>query len=176
MNSDVEKILYTEDEIRARVQELGEKISKDYGEVLAIGILKGASIFYADLVRAIKIPVYFDFMRVSSYGENSVSSGKVNIVKDLETDIAGKDVLIVEDIIDTGITMSFLLKVLKERSPKSVKIAALLDKPERRVANVNIDYLGFNVPDEFLVGYGFDYSEKYRNLPYIGILKREVYE
>lgn len=176
MNSDVEKILYTEDEIRARVQELGEKISKDYGEVLAIGILKGASIFYADLVRAIKIPVYFDFMRVSSYGESSVSSGKVNIVKDLETDIAGKDVLIVEDIIDTGITMSFLLKVLKERSPKSVKIAALLDKPERRVANVNIDYLGFNVPDEFLVGYGFDYSEKYRNLPYIGILKREVYE
>ena len=176
MNSDVEKILYTEDEIRARVQELGEKISKDYGEVLAIGILKGASIFYADLVRAIKIPVYFDFMRVSSYGENSVSSGKVNIVKDLETDIAGKDVLIVEDIIDTGITMSFLLKVLKERNPKSVKIAALLDKPERRVANVNIDYLGFNVPDEFLVGYGFDYSEKYRNLPYIGILKREVYE
>ena len=176
MNSDVEKILYTEDEIRARVQELGEKISKDYGEVLAIGILKGASIFYADLVRAIKIPVYFDFMRVSSYGENSVSSGKVNIVKDLETNIAGKDVLIVEDIIDTGITMSFLLKVLKERSPKSVKIAALLDKPERRVANVNIDYLGFNVPDEFLVGYGFDYSEKYRNLPYIGILKREVYE
>ncbi len=176
MNSDVEKILYTEDEIRARVQELGEKISKDYGEVLAIGILKGASIFYADLVRAIKIPVYFDFMRVSSYGENSVSSGKVNIVKDLETDIAGKDVLIVEDIVDTGITMSFLLKVLKERNPKSVKIAALLDKPERRVANVNIDYLGFNVPDEFLVGYGFDYSEKYRNLPYIGILKREVYE
>ena len=176
MNSDVEKILYTEDEIRARVQELGEKISKDYGEVLAIGILKGASIFYADLVRAIKIPVYFDFMRVSSYGENSVSSGKVDIKKDLETDIAGKDVLIVEDIIDTGITMSFLLKVLKERSPKSVKIAALLDKPERRVANVNIDYLGFNVPDEFLVGYGFDYSEKYRNLPYIGILKREVYE
>jgi len=176
LNSDVEKILYTEDEIRARVQELGEKISKDYGEVLAIGILKGASIFYADLVRAIKIPVYFDFMRVSSYGESSVSSGKVNIVKDLETDIAGKDVLIVEDIIDTGITMSFLLKVLKERSPKSVKIAALLDKPERRVANVNIDYLGFNVPDEFLVGYGFDYSEKYRNLPYIGILKREVYE
>lgn len=176
MNSDVEKILYTEDEIRARVQELGEKISKDYGEVLAIGILKGASIFYADLVRAIKIPVYFDFMRVSSYGESSVSSGKVDIKKDLETDIAGKDVLIVEDIIDTGITMSFLLKVLKERNPKSVKIAALLDKPERRVANVNIDYLGFNVPDEFLVGYGFDYSEKYRNLPYIGILKREVYE
>lgn len=176
MNSDIEEILYTEKEIYARVQEIGAEISKDYNEIIAVGILKGASVFYADLVRTIKIPVTFDFMMASSYGENTVSSGTVDIKKDLESDISGKDVLLVEDIIDTGITISFLIKMLKERGAKSVKIAALLDKPERRIANVNIDYLGFSVKDEFLVGYGLDYAEKYRNLPYVGILKREVYE
>lgn len=176
MTEDIEKILYTEKEIYDRVQEMGEEISKEYKEIYAVGILKGASIFYADLVRAIKIPVNLDFMLVSSYGTDAVSSGKVEIKKDLEIDISGKDLLIVEDIIDTGITMYCLAKILKDRGAKSVKLAAFLSKPERREVEVNIDYLGFNVPDEFLVGYGLDYAEKYRNLPYIGVLKRSVYE
>ena len=176
MTSDIEKILYTEKEIHSRVQEMGEEISKEYSEIYSVGILKGASIFYADLVRAVKIPVMLDFMMVSSYGTESVSSGKVNIKKDLERDISGKDLLIVEDIIDTGITMKCLSKILKDRGAKSVKIAALLSKPDRREVEVDIDYLGFSVPDEFLVGYGLDYAEKYRNLPFIGVLKRSVYE
>lgn len=176
MTSDIEKILYTEKEIHSRVQEMGEEISKEYNEIYSVGILKGASIFYADLVRAVKIPVMLDFMMVSSYGAESVTSGKVDIKKDLERDISGKDLLIVEDIIDTGITMKCLSKILKERGAKSVKIAALLSKPDRREVEVDIDYLGFSVPDEFLVGYGLDYAEKYRNLPFIGVLKRSVYE
>lgn len=176
MISDIEKILYTEKEIYNRVQEIGEEISKEYDEVYAVGILKGASIFYADLVRAIKVPVILDFMMVSSYGADSVSSGKVDIKKDLERDISGKDLLIVEDIIDTGITMKCLTKILKDRGAKSVKLAAFLNKPSRREAEVDIDYLGFTVPNEFLVGYGLDYAEKYRNLPYIGVLKRSIYE
>ena len=176
MTSDIEKILYTEKEIHSRVQEMGEEISKEYSEIYSVGILKGASIFYADLVRAVKIPVMLDFMMVSSYGTESVSSGKVDIKKDLERDISGKDLLIVEDIIDTGITMKCLSKILKDRGAKSVKIAALLSKPDRREVEVDIDYLGFSVPDEFLVGYGLDYAEKYRNLPFIGVLKRSVYE
>ncbi|MBO6305692.1 MAG: hypoxanthine phosphoribosyltransferase [Selenomonadaceae bacterium] len=176
MTSDIEKILYTEKEIHSRVQEMGEEISKEYSEIYSVGILKGASIFYADLVRAVKIPVMLDFMMVSSYGAESVTSGKVDIKKDLERDISGKDLLIVEDIIDTGITMKCLSKILKERGAKSVKIAALLSKPDRREVEVDIDYLGFSVPDEFLVGYGLDYAEKYRNLPFIGVLKRSVYE
>ena len=176
MTSDIEKILYTEKEIHSRVQEMGEEISKEYSEIYSVGILKGASIFYADLVRAVKIPVMLDFMMVSSYGTESVSSGKVDIKKDLERDISGKDLLIVEDIIDTGITMKCLSKILKNRGAKSVKIAALLSKPDRREVEVDIDYLGFAAPDEFLVGYGLDYAEKYRNLPFIGVLKRSVYE
>ena len=176
MTSDIEKILYTEKEIHSRVQEMGEEISKEYSEIYSVGILKGASIFYADLVRAVKIPVMLDFMMVSSYGAESVTSGKVDIKKDLERDISGKDLLIVEDIIDTGITMKCLSKILKDRGAKSVKIAALLSKPDRREVEVDIDYLGFSVPDEFLVGYGLDYAEKYRNLPFIGVLKRSVYE
>ena len=176
MTSDIEKILYTEKEIHSRVQEMGEEISKEYSEIYSVGILKGASIFYADLVRAVKIPVMLDFMMVSSYGAESVSSGKVDIKKDLERDISGKDLLVVEDIIDTGITMKCLSKILKDRGAKSVKIAALLSKPDRREVEVDIDYLGFSVPDEFLVGYGLDYAEKYRNLPFIGVLKRSVYE
>ena len=176
MTSDIEKILYTEKEIHSRVQEMGEEISKEYSEIYSVGILKGASIFYADLVRAVKIPVMLDFMMVSSYGTESVSSGKVDIKKDLERDISGKDLLLVEDIIDTGITMKCLSKILKDRGAKSVKIAALLSKPDRREVEVDIDYLGFAAPDEFLVGYGLDYAEKYRNLPFIGVLKRSVYE
>lgn len=176
MNSDIERILYGEEEIRARVQEIGDLISKDYNDVVVVGILKGAFVFFADLVRAIKVPVTVDFMMVSSYGDSSISSGKVDIKKDLETDITGKNVLLAEDIIDTGITMSCLTKILKARGANSVKLAAFLDKPERRKTKVNIDYLGFSVPDEFLVGYGLDYAEKYRNLPYIGVLKRDVYE
>lgn len=176
MTSDIEKILYTEKEIHSRVQEMGEEISKEYSEIYSVGILKGASIFYADLVRAVKIPVMLDFMMVSSYGAESVTSGKVDIKKDLERDISGKDLLLVEDIIDTGITMKCLSKILKDRGAKSVKIAALLSKPDRREVEVDIDYLGFSVPDEFLVGYGLDYAEKYRNLPFIGVLKRSVYE
>ncbi|MBR3622012.1 MAG: hypoxanthine phosphoribosyltransferase [Selenomonadaceae bacterium] len=176
---DVERILITEEEIRARVQEIGNVISKDYNEdndVVAIGILKGASIFFADLVRAIKIPLIFDFMIVSSYGDSSISSGEVDIKKELEFDVHGKDVILIEDIIDTGITMSCVRKIMAGRGANSVKLAAFLDKPTRRKVDLHIDYLGFTTPDEFLVGYGLDYAEKYRNLPYVGILKREIYE
>jgi len=176
---DIERVLISEEEIRSRVQEIGNKISKDYNEehdVVAIGILKGASIFFADLVRAIKLPLMFDFMIVSSYGEASISSGEVNIKKELEFDVHGKDVILMEDIIDTGITMSCVRKIMSGRGANSVKLAAFLDKPERRKVELDIDYLGFTTPDEFLVGYGLDYAERYRNLPYVGILKREVYE
>lgn len=179
MNSDIEKILYTPEEIHSSVQKIGERISKDYkncNELILVGILKGASVFYADLVRAVKIPVVFDFMIVSSYGLSSVSSGEIDIKKDLETDIRDKEVLLVEDIIDTGITMHCLKKILDKRGAKSVKLAALLNKPQRREVDVNVEYLGFEAPDEFLVGYGLDYAEKYRNLPYVGVLKRNIYE
>jgi len=180
MCDDIERICFSADEIHTRVEELGAKIAKDYRNasepVYCVGILKGAAVFFTDLVRAIERPVAFDFMIVSSYGEAAVSSGQVKILKDLDFSIEGKHVILIEDIIDSGTTMHYLKQMLMGRHPKSIKICAFLSKPSRRVAPVEIDYLGHEVPDEFLVGYGLDYAEKYRNLPYIGVLKRSVYE
>ena len=178
MVNDVERVLLTEEQIAEKVREIGAQITKDYtGEkLLIITILKGSVIFAADLLREIKIPVEIDFMCLSSYGSGSTSSGVVKIVKDLNEPIEGKNVLIIEDILDSGNTLSHLVKLLGTRNPKSIKIATLLDKPDRRVAHVDVAYKGFSIPDEFVVGYGLDYAEKYRNLPYVGILKREVYE
>jgi len=177
MIDDIERVLFTEEQLVQEVQELGRKISRDYAgkEIFAVGILKGAVIFFADLVRAIDVPVQLDFMIVSSYGNSSQTSGTVKILKDLDYDIEGKHVLIIEDIIDSGLTMNYLLKNFKQRNPASVKLCALLSKPDRHTVDVNIDYCGHEVPDEFLVGYGLDYAEKYRNLPCIGVLKKEIY-
>lgn len=165
-------VLISESAIKKRIQELADDISKDYAgkEVVLICVLKGAVMFMVDLSKELKIPVAFDFMDVSSYNGGTKSSGIVKIVKDLNESIEGKNVLLVEDIIDSGRTLSYLVKVLKERKPASLKICTLLDKPERRIADVEVSYIGFNIPDEFAVGYGLDYNEKYRNLPYIGKL------
>jgi len=176
--NDVESVLISEEKLAARIKELGEQITADYAgkEILAIGVLRGAVLFMADLTRAIKVPVAIDFMAVSSYGAGTSSSGVVRILKDLDEDIEGKHVLIVEDIIDSGLTLSYLIENIKSRKPASLKLCTLLNKPERRRAEVHIDYNGFTVPDYFVVGYGLDYAEKYRNLPFIGILKPEVYK
>jgi len=178
MLNDVERVLISEEEIAKKVKELGAQITKDYeGEnLLIITILKGSVIFAADLLREIKIPVEIDFMCLSSYGSGSNSSGVVKIVKDLNKSIEGLNVLIIEDILDSGNTLSHLMELLKTRNPKSIRIATLLDKPDRRVVDVEVAYRGYTIPDEFVVGYGLDYDEKYRNLPFVGILKREVYE
>lgn len=179
MNKDCEKILLTEPLIKERVAEMGRQISNDFDEsepIIAIGILKGSVIFMADLVREIGKSVEMEFMAVSSYGASTKSSGAVKILKDLDIDICGKNVLIIEDIIDSGVTLSYLKEMLLKRSPKSLKICTLLNKPERRKADVKVDYIGFDIPDEFVIGYGLDYDNRYRNLPYIGILKREIYE
>ncbi|NLM24558.1 MAG: hypoxanthine phosphoribosyltransferase [Firmicutes bacterium] len=175
--SDIAKILITEDQIKQRVKELGQQISEDYpdGNLVLIGILKGAVVFLADLMREIKTHVEIDFMSVSSYGTASESSGVVRILKDLDLSIEGRDILIVEDIVDTGLTLAYLKDLLQSRNPKSVKIAAFLDKPERRKIEISADYLGYSVPDEFLVGYGLDYAERYRYLPYVAVLSPHVY-
>lgn len=177
MHPDAERILLGEAEIRKRVEELGTAISRDYAgqEPVVIGILKGAMIFMADLVRVMDIPARLDFMVVSSYGTTSKSSGVVRILKDLEQSVEGRHLLIVEDIVDSGLTLNYLAANLKSRGPASLKICALLDKPDRRQVEVNLDYNGFVIPDEFVVGYGLDYNEKYRNLRDILVLKREVY-
>ena len=178
MKEDIKEIIFTEEQIQAKIKELGGQISKDHkGEdLLVVGILKGSVIFVADLIRNITIPCEMDFMAVSSYGKSSESSGVVRILKDLDSHIEGKSVIIVEDIVDTGLTLSYLLTYLKERGAKNIEIVSLLNKSARRKVNINVKYLGFEVPDEFIVGYGIDYAERYRNLPYIGVLKREVYE
>lgn len=178
MINDVERILISEEQLAARIKELGEQITADYAgkEILAIGVLRGAVVFMADLTRAIKVPVAIDFMAVSSYGSGTDSSGVVRILKDLDENIEGRHLLIVEDIIDSGLTLTYLLENLKSRKPASIKLCTLLNKPERRKAAVQIDYNGFTVPDYFVVGYGLDFAEKYRNLPFIGILKPEVYK
>ena len=179
MNNDIAKILISEEQLQAKVAELGAQISRDYEgkDLLLVSILKGSVVFMADLMRAITEPCSIDFMVVSSYGgANTTSTGLVKIVKDLDQDLSGKDVLIVEDILDTGVTLSNLVPMLKMRNPNSVKICTILDKPSRRKADIQPDYEGFQVPDEFVVGYGLDYDEKYRNLPYVGVLKPEVYE
>ena len=174
MDQDIDHILVSEEQLKNKVAELGVQISRDYEghDLLLVSILKGSVVFMADLMRAVKIPCGIDFMVVSSYGgANTESTGLVKIIKDL----TGKDVLIVEDILDTGITLSHLLPMLKMRNPRSVRLCTILSKPSRRKANIEPDYLGFEVPDEFVVGYGLDYDEKYRNLPYVGVLKPEVY-
>lgn len=178
MHKDIKEILLTEDQIRNKVKELGQVITKDYEgkDIVLIGVLKGSIMFMADLMKAIETPVSIDFMAVSSYGNSAETSGVVRILKDLDNDIEGKNVIIVEDIIDSGITLQYLVEYLKRRGPKSVEIACLLHKPERTKVDVKAKYLGFTVPDEFLVGYGLDYAEKYRNFPYVGILKSEVYK
>ena len=158
-----------------RIKELGEQISRDYeGEdIHLVGILKGSVIFMSQLAKCITVPVTFDFMSVSSYGNETESSGVVKIAKDLDEVIKDKNVLVVEDIVDTGRTLSYLLELLKQREPADVKLCTLLDKPDRRVADVHVDYTGFEIPDKFIVGYGLDYAQKYRNLPYIGIIEFE---
>lgn len=178
MIQDIKEILLTQEQLAARVKELGDQISKDYQgkEILMIGILRGAVIFMADLARAVKVPVALDFMAVSSYGQSTSSSGIVRILKDLDEEVQGKHLLIVEDIIDSGLTLKYLLENLKSRNPASIKICTLLNKPERRKAEVPVEYNGFTIPDNFVVGFGLDYAEKYRNLPFIGILKPEVYQ
>ncbi len=177
MTDDLKSVFFTEEQISKRVAEMGEAITRDYEgkEPLVVGILKGASLFMTDLVRRIRTPLHVDFMAVSSYGDGTVSSGTVNIRKDIESDIKGRHVLICEDIIDSGLTMSRLFEVLKAREPADLKLCALLSKPARRKVDIKIDYLGWEVPDEFLVGYGLDYAEYYRNLPCIGVLKPELY-
>jgi len=169
----IDKILYNEKELSLKVKELGERISKDYldKDLLVIGVLKGANVFLSDLIRKIEMPIEIDFMAVSSYGLSTESSGVVRIIKDLDSDIQDKDVLIIEDIIDTGLTLKYLYENLKSRNPKSLKICTLLDKPDRRKVDIKVDYIGYQIPDEFIVGYGIDYAEKYRNLPYIATLK-----
>lgn len=177
MHDDIKTVLVSEEQLKAKVAELGAQISKDYEgkNLVLVSILKGSVVFMADLMRAISIPCSIDFMVVSSYGSSTTTSGLVKIIKDLDDDLSGKDVLIVEDILDTGVTLSNLVPMLKLRNPSSVKICTILDKPSRRKADVQPDYEGFRVPDEFVVGYGLDYDEKYRNLPYVGVLKPEVY-
>mgnify|MGYP001022556114 CR=1 FL=1 len=178
MNKDIREILITEDVLQSKVAELGAKITEDYNgkDLLLVCVLKGAVIFVSDLMRKINLPLDIDFMAISSYGSNTQSSGVVRILKDLNTAIEGKHVLIVEDIIDSGLTLSYLVENLKSRGPESVEICTILDKPDRRTSDLEIKYTGFQVPDEFVVGYGLDYAEKYRNLPYIAILKEEIYQ
>lgn len=167
------RVLLSEEEVDKRIRELGEQISKDYAgeEVHLICVLRGSVFFTCELAKRITIPVSIDFMSASSYGSNTVSSGVIKIVKDLEDPLIGKNVIVIEDIIDTGRTLSHLLKIFQERNPKSLRLCTLLDKPDRRVADVDVDYTGFQIPDEFVVGYGLDYAQKYRNLPYIGIVE-----
>lgn len=177
MHPDAQEILLSREDIAKKVKELGARISQDYQgkELLVIGILKGAVTFMTDLVREITVPVSFDFMAVSSYGASTQSSGVVQILKDLESNIIGRHVIIVEDIIDSGLTLKYLIENLKSRNPASIKTCTLLNKPERRKAEIESDYNGFDIPDKFVVGYGLDYAEKYRNLPFIMVLKPEVY-
>ena len=177
MLNDIRDVLITEEEIREVVKELGKKITEDYKDknLFLITVLKGAVLFLGDLMRAIECPCEIEFMVTSSYGSGTVSSGNVKIVKDIDVPLDDKDVLIVEDILDTGLTLSFLIELLKNRNPKSIEICTLLDKPSRRVAEIEAKYTGREIPDEFVVGYGLDYDEKYRNLPFIGVLKPEVY-
>lgn len=178
MINDVERVLLSEEQLAKRILEIGAEITADYAgkEILMIGVLRGAVLFMADLARAIKVPVAIDFMAVSSYGAGTSSSGVVRILKDLDENVEGNHVLVVEDIIDSGLTLNYLVDNLKSRQPASIKICTLLNKPDRRKVDVDIAYNGFTIPDHFVIGYGLDYAEKYRNLPFIGILKPEIYQ
>lgn len=177
MNQDIQNVLLSEQRLAEMVTKLGRQISEDYKDknLLMVSVLKGSVVFMSDLMRAITIPCRIDFMSVSSYGSGVKTSGVVKIVKDLDIPLAGYDLLIVEDILDSGMTLSYIEELLEARGPASIKLCTLLDKPERRKVDIKADYVGCAVPDEFVVGYGLDYDEKYRNLPYVGILKPEVY-
>jgi hypoxanthine phosphoribosyltransferase len=177
LHDDVEEILLDAETVAGRVAELGAQLSADYAgrDPVLVSVLKGALIFLADLMRAMDLPTSIDFMEVSSYGAAIESSGQVRILKDLSKPIEGRDVIVVEDIIDTGLTLNYLLGYLADRQPASIRICCLLDKPARRLAEIPIDYIGFTIPDRFVIGYGLDYGERYRNLPYIGVLKPSVY-
>ncbi len=179
LEENVERVLLTEEEIAKKVREIGEQMGSVYQgkkEVVFVCILKGSVTFFSDLVRVVPFPVMYDFMCVSSYGNAAVSGGSVKIIKDLTVDIKGKDVVLIEDILDTGNTLSALIPMLMEREPASLKLCCLLDKPDRRLKPIKADFVGFEIPDEFVIGYGLDYGEQYRQLPYVGILKRSVYE
>ena len=178
MHQDIERVLISEQELAARIAELGKQVAADYADKdpIFLGILKGVVMFFADMIRAIPLDCQIDFMAVSSYGAGTTSSGQVKITKDLSESIEGRDIIVVEDILDSGNTLSYLLQILQARHPASMKLCTLLDKPDRRIKPVHVDYSGFSIPDEFVVGYGLDFAEKYRNLPYIGVLKPCVYE
>ena len=179
MHGDVKEVLFTEEQLHERVREMGAQITKDYAGVdnlVVISVLRGAAVFMADLVREIKMPVEMDFMAVSSYGSGVKTSGVVKIVKDLSTSIEGKHILIAEDILDSGLTLDYLMRTLSSREPASMEIATLLHKAGTQKVDIHCKYVGFDCPNEFIVGYGLDYAERYRNLPYIGVLKPEVYE
>lgn len=167
------RVLLSEEEVAARIREIGEQISRDYAgkSIHMVCVLKGGSFFMCELAKRITVPVSLDFMSVSSYGSETKSSGVVKIVKDLDESLQGKDVLVVEDIVDSGRTLSYLMEMLRDRGPASLRLCTLLDKPDRRVIDVNVDYTGFKIPDEFVVGYGLDYDQMYRNLPYIGVVE-----
>ena len=177
LEHDIDHVLFSEEQLAQRVAEIAAQIDKDYAgkEPLLVSVLRGSFVFMADLVRQITVPCTVDFMAVSSYGSGTTSSSQVKIVKDLSETIEGKDVIVVEDILDSGNTLSYLLKLLEARRPASIRLCTLLDKPERRTKPVEVQYSGFTIPDEFVVGYGLDYDERYRNLPYIGVLKPKVY-
>src|SRR6056297_193327 len=178
MRKNVSEILISEGQLEKRIDELGKEMTKDYEgkDLFVVGVLKGANIFMSYLIRKIDLPMHIDFMAVSSYGMSTESSGTVRILKDLDFSIEGKDVLIVEDIIDSGLTLKYLTRILMERRPSSLKICTLLDKPDRRKVDLEIDYIGFKIPDAFIVGYGIDFAEGYRNLPYVAILKEDAYK
>ncbi len=174
----VEKVLFTEKQIAEKVAELGEEITKDYEgkEIMLVCVLKGAFVFASDLMRAISLPVNINFMCLSSYGNSTTSSGRIQVTKELDFPVEGKNVIIAEDVVDSGNTLKFLINYLKEQGAKSVEVCTIFDKPSRRQVEVPVKYTGFEVPDEFIIGYGLDYAEDFRNLPYLGVLKREVYE
>lgn len=178
IHPDVDQVLYSEEELRQRVKELGRQITADYAgrRPMLVSVLRGSYIFMADLTRAINLDLTVDFMVVSSYGAGTVSSGQVEIKKDLSDSIEGRDLIIVEDILDSGNTLYYLMDVLRARRPASIRLCALMDKPERRTKPITADYVGFTIPDAFIVGYGLDFDENYRNLPYVGVLKHSVYE
>jgi hypoxanthine phosphoribosyltransferase len=177
MHADVEEILLSEEQLRQRIAELGAQLAADYAgrTPILVSVLKGSIIFLADLIRSTPIPLSLDLMEVSSYGSGTETSGQVRILKDLSSSIEGRDVVVVEDIIDTGLTLNYLLRYLGERHPSSIRICCLLDKPARRLADIEIAYRGFTIPDRFVVGYGLDYDERYRNLPFVGVLRPSVY-
>ena len=177
LEKDIQEVLFSEEQLKQRVHEIAKEIERDYAgkEIMLISVLRGSFVFMADLCRAIDLPCTLDFMSVSSYGKGTSSSGQVQITKDLSEDISGRHIIVVEDILDSGNTLSYLLKILEHRRPASIKLCTLLDKPDRRVKHVDVHYTGFSIPDAFVVGYGLDYAEMYRNLPYIGILKPAVY-